>query len=471
MAYYFSEPLEEQKEPAIRTYRRAAVPLLIVLTAGMAAAQDSLRVGAEADFRTVLSGLFGTVTVDGAQWQRMVLRPRLTAGNFDAVLDIELFIDERGRFRDRGWDFGTRTAGFESILRKVHYLQYGDLDREEDRVYVRVGALENVTLGYGLIMSDYRNTLEEPGVKKTGLDVAVRDVSSWNVGARLVVNDFLDLSRGGALIGARLSARPILYPNEMGVGRLEVGLTAVADADQFEGLRGLRLPFRPRRDAVGMAGVDAAYPIWDREHARLTLYGQYARLVDRNGVRGEGFGAPGLQLILGPLRARAEYRRFSDHFRPQYFDDLYEKGRARYDEARQTAFTKASALSDTSMRGIYGDARLSLGPILTASAAYQRLSGQGGATNQRFIARGALAQAFLKRIPYLSQASAYYEKYNIDTRQAGFFDSTLDTFYGYVLAVDISQDVAVVWDTRYTFAPGPTLRRNKVLNIQAVAHF
>ncbi|MBI2951812.1 hypothetical protein HYY27_06955, partial [bacterium] len=61
MAYYFSEPLEEQKEPAIRTYRRAAVPLLIVLTAGMAAAQDSLRVGAEADFRTVLSGLFGTV--------------------------------------------------------------------------------------------------------------------------------------------------------------------------------------------------------------------------------------------------------------------------------------------------------------------------------------------------------------------------------------------------------------------------
>lgn len=449
------------------------MPLLIALTAGMAAAQDSLRVGSGANLRTVLSGLFGTVTVDGAQWQRMVLRPRLTAGKFDAAFDVELFIDEKGRFRNRGWNFDTWTNGFESILRKIHYLQYGNLDREEDRVYVRAGALENITLGYGLIMSDYRNTLDEPGVKKTGLDIAVRDISPWSVGVRLVVNDFLDLSRGGALIGARLSAHPIFHPDETGVGRLEVGLTVVADTDQFEALRSLHLSSRPPGDAFGMAGLDAAYPIWDREHAQLTLYGQYARIVDRRGVKGEGFGAPGLQLVIGPLRARAEYRRFSNQFRPQYFDDLYEKSRARYDEARKTAFTKASTLTDTSMGGIYGDARLTLGPILTASAAYQRLSGRGDATHQRFLARSALTPAFLKRIPYLSQASAYYEKYSIDTRQAGFFDSTLDTFYGYVLGVDISKDVAVIWDTRYTFAPGPTgaLRRNKVLNIQAVAHF
>lgn len=449
------------------------MPLLVALTAGMAAAQDSLRTGSDTNLRTVLSGLFGTVTVDGAQWQRMVLRPRLTAGKFDAVLDVELFMDEKGRFRNRGWNFDTRTDGFESVLRKIHYLQYGDIEQEEDRVYVRVGALENVTLGYGLIMSDYRNTLDEPGVKKTGLDIAVRDISPWNVGVRLVVNDFIDLSRGGALLGARLSAHPMFYPNEMGVGRLEVGLTVVADTDPFEALRSLHLPSRPPADAMGMAGLDVAYPIWDREHTRLSLYAQYARIVDRNGVKGDGFGAPGLQFILGPLRTRAEYRRFSGHFRPQYFDDLYEKSRARYDEARQTAFTKASTLTDTSMKGIYGDARLALGPLLTASAAYQRLVGQGDANHQRFTARAALAPTLLKGIPYLSQASAYYEKYNIDTRKTGFFDSTLDTFYGYVLGIDISKDVAVIWDTRYTFDLGPAgaLRRNKVLNIQAVAHF
>lgn len=469
----FSLPSRAKEFAIHNRYSWAAALLLAATTVRPAPAQAPSQTETGVSPRTVLSGLFGTVTVDGAQWQRMVLRPRLAFGRFEAAFDVELFIDERGRFRDRGWNFDSRTAGFESVLRKIHYLQYGDLDRQEDRVYVRVGALENVTLGYGLILSDYRNTLEEPGVKKTGIDVSIQGMSPWNAGLRLLVNDALDLSRGGALIGGRLSARPILYPDESGVGRLEVGFTFVADTDQYEGLRSLRLPSRPPGDAVGMAGFDASYPIWDRGYSRLTLYGQYARLVDRNGVQGEGFGAPGLQFVLGPLRARAEYRRFSGQFRPQYFDDLYEKTRARYDEARRTAFTKASTLTDTSMRGVYGDARLSLGPLLTAAAAYQRLSGQGDATSQRFIARAALAPALLRRVPYLSQASAYYEKYNIDTRQAGFFKSTLDTFYGYLLAIDISQDVAVVWDTRYTFSPnaGTGLRRNKVLNIQAVAHF
>ena len=125
------------------------------------------------------------------------------------------------------------------------------------------------------------------------------------------------------------------------------------------------------------------------------------------------------------------------------------------------------------MTGLYGNAGLSLGPLLTASASYQYLSGQGSASNQRFIARAAMSPPLLKRIPYLGQASAYYEKYNIDIRQAGFFKSTLDTFFGYIVGIDIAKDVAVIWDTRYTFVLGPTgsLQRNKVLNIQAMTHF
>ena len=173
------------------------------------------------------------------------------------------------------------------------------------------------------------------------------------------------------------------------------------------------------------------------------------------------------------MKGQAEYRRFSRQFRPSYFDDLYEKARARYDETRGVAISKAATLSDTSMRGVYGDAAVSLGPFLTASASYQYLSGRGGASNQRFRMNVSVPPALLDRIPYIGQASGYYEKYNIDTRQAGFFDSTLDTFYGYVLGLDISRDVSVIWETRFTFDHGGSggLRRNKVLNIQAVGHF
>jgi hypothetical protein len=423
--------------------------------------------------RTVLSGLFGTVTVDGAQWQRMVLRPRLMSGRFDAVFDIELFIDDKGRFRDRGWDFDTARRGFESALRKIHYLQYGKPDRPEDPLYVRLGALEGVTLGYGLIVSDYRNTLDDPGVKKTGLDVSVRDISAWGVGIRAIVSDVMEASRGGALLGLRLSARPLFRPSENESGRLEVGLTVVSDTDQYEGLRSLPLPTRPAGDGIGMVGIDAAYPIWERDHLQLILYGQAARVVDRNGIRGDGFGAPGALLTLGPLRMKGEYRRFSHQFRPQYFNDLYEKTRARYDASRGIAIPGTAALADTAMSGFCGDAKLILGPVMAVSASYEFLSGMGNATSQRLLARAALSPPLLKRVPYLGQASVYYEKYNIDTRKAGFFRSTPDTFYGYLVGIDIARDVSVVWDTRYTFGTDAAglLRRHKVLNIQAVTRF
>ncbi len=421
--------------------------------------------------KAIMSGIFGTVTVDGAQWQRMALRPLFTAGRFEALFDIELFIDERGQFRDRGWNFDSGTQGFESILRKISYLQFGGLDWE-DPFYLRIGSLEDVTLGYGLILSGYRNTLEAPGVKKTGLDIAVRGISSWSFGIRAIINDFVDLSKGGPLVGVRVSARPVFRPQDMEVGRLEFGMTGVSDIDQYEGLRNSLPVPRPPRDGITMAGLDASYLIWDREFSELILYGQYARIVEGDGIKGEGFGAPGLKLKLGPLKGRAEYRQFSDQFRPQYFNDLYENARARYDETNNLAIPKTATLSDTSMKGIYGQASLSLGPLMTASASYQHLKGQG-ASNQRLLGMASLNAAFLGKVPYFSQASAYYEKYNIDTRQARFFDSTLDTFYGYILSIDISQDVSVIWDTRHTFSPGTTtpLKRNKLLNIQAVAHF
>ena len=37
-----------------------------------------------------LSGLLGTVTVDGSQWQRLDLRPKFGGGGLEAVLDLEL---------------------------------------------------------------------------------------------------------------------------------------------------------------------------------------------------------------------------------------------------------------------------------------------------------------------------------------------------------------------------------------------
>ena len=107
----------------------------------------------------------GSVTVGQEQFYRLSMRPDIPLGKWGIALDIELFIDADGDISARGWQFGTSTEAFDSFLRKIYYVRYG---RPNDPVYFKVGALDNVSLGYGLIMSDYRNTLQYPGIKKTG---------------------------------------------------------------------------------------------------------------------------------------------------------------------------------------------------------------------------------------------------------------------------------------------------------------
>lgn len=171
------------------------------------------------------SGSMGSVTVGDQQFYRMSFRPDIPLGKWGLALDIELFIDEQGDISATGWEFGTSTQALDSFLRKLYYVRYG---RPDDAAYLKVGALDQVTLGYGLIMSGYRNTLQYPGIKKTGLEFKFRDLGGTGFGLEGMVNNFQDFQEGGALLGLRASGRA--------VGKLEVGLTYVVDLDQYGGL-------------------------------------------------------------------------------------------------------------------------------------------------------------------------------------------------------------------------------------------
>ena len=183
---------------------------------------------------TSFVGGLGTVTIDGAQWQRLSFRPDIPIGKFGIGLDIELFMDEEGNISKKGWDFSNKTASIETILRKIYYLRYGS---PKENVYFRVGALDNVTLGYGHIMERYRNTLFYPGQKKVGLQFLLKDISSIRFGIEGMVNSFGDSQNSGAVIGTRLSAHPFAITQSSLLGRIEVGFTAVADINQYAGLR------------------------------------------------------------------------------------------------------------------------------------------------------------------------------------------------------------------------------------------
>ena len=181
--------------------------ILLLLTCPVAAsAQPSV-----AMFGYSLS--MGSVTVDQEQLYRLSLRPDFPMGRLGIGLDLELFVERNGDLGPRGWEAGSSTQTFDSILRKIYYLRYG---RPNDAVYVKIGALDNVTLGYGLIMDSYRNTLHYPGIKKTGLQFRIANLVGTNIGLEGAINNLQDFQEGGALIGLRAFGY---------VANIELGLT------------------------------------------------------------------------------------------------------------------------------------------------------------------------------------------------------------------------------------------------------
>lgn len=167
----------------------------------------------------------GSVSVEQEQLYRLSFRPDFPMGRLGIGLDLELFVERNGDLGSRGWEASSSTQTLDSILRKIYYVRYG---RPNDAVYVKIGALNDVTLGYGLIMDSYRNTLHYPGIKKTGLQFRIANFVGTNIGLEGAINNLQDFQEGGALIGLRAFGY---------VANIELGVTWAADLDQYSGLR------------------------------------------------------------------------------------------------------------------------------------------------------------------------------------------------------------------------------------------
>lgn len=462
----------------------------------------------------------GTVTLEGKQWQRISFRPDIPVGPFGVALDVELFLDQKGNISKRGWDFSTGGATRETILRKIYYVRYG---KPSEPIFMKVGALDDVTLGYGLIVDGYTNALEYPSVKRIGFQ---GDVRIGRFGLQWVVNDLDDIFTGGPWFAARASA-PILWKLRVGgtfamdinqfaglkdrdgddvpdaidpfpddgtawtntdadsaygdyipdyrvvkgdtvwVDTLDIDGNNVYDRGEYRNLRGPE-PFKKseNRDGIAIVGLDFGYPILEGP-VKLDLYGQAAKflMVERGG--GWGFAAPGLRLVAGPLMARLEYRNFQGRFRPEYFDDMYELERARVDG--DSVVPKEARLDTVSLKGVFGKAVLRVMDVASIRASYQYLTGRK--KDQRFYVDGEASEALLRQVPRLGELSAYYHKDHI-TKEAGFFDPTPNTIYGYRIGFKIGDGVQLVWHTHYEYTGTPqNPKRHRYVTVETEVKF
>ncbi len=289
-------------------------------------------------------GLSSYEDINGDQiaFQKFGIFPEFTYGKWGLGLDLTLELDGDFQMRDIDKDGKPdRWSNFTDYLYKIYYVRYG---HKGDPLYGRIGAFEGYTLGHGLIMDGFSNTLFYPQVLQLGLNLDI-DGRIFNfplIGMESVVDDVLDWD----IMGLRVYARPFMNMETPIIKDLKVGGTIVTDLDPQE-----KPPDSPKDDPLSESvteyGIDIELPLLERQNMNLIAYADWAK------ISGKGSGSfIGSTYTYQWFRALAQLRFFGKEFVPNYFDAYYEQERRTIydDEGKLVQECKYDKLSDYTER-------------------------------------------------------------------------------------------------------------------------
>jgi len=435
-----------------------------------------------------VNGAVGATSINGENYQYFSLRPDISIWKFGIGLDLAFYFDSEGNLREEDWDEG------EDYIDKIYYLRYG---KPGDPLFVRVGSLSPITLGYGLIMRRYTNSIEWPQVRRIGMQMQARKGAFTFEG---LVNNFREIDTPG-LIGGRLTfEKRMILP-------VVLGGTFVFDGNQYLGvkdedgdgvpnqwdmfsgmndenhigwLQGLLnqsqideliasgdLPDinNPSPNVADLDeevmewGVDVGIPLIRKKSMNLWVYAQMAQIADF----GRGYTVPGLMFNLGPFRAGAEYRIFEAEFLPEFFSLAYETERVVWNEAAGDYITKKESLAGIpDAQGYYVEAGLTIMSLLDVFGSYQEMSYGGGIPGKTLYGMASLNTSF---IPKLELAEAYYQQPNADE----IFKTKSDgTVMGYKFGIGMGGGVMLVYDNKTIYYNGEP---NRIMTIETAISF
>jgi hypothetical protein len=301
------------------------------------------------------------------------------------------------------WSFGRDQTGLtdqvadfaRDLLLKIRYVEYG---RQRDPFFLKVGNLDDVTIGHGLVMNNFANDADFPTVRHIGLNLGVDGAGG---GFEAMVNDLAPAIVGGTLsppdiLGGRLYIRPV--PGS----RAALGVSAIMDlspardfVDPANGIVvpnpaaagnpafivpgvDLELPF-VESDSLGLifftdgavlipffrtAPTDPAFTGIGPGVATKAIFDSSARMQFKNWGAASGFMG---NLVIPELTYKLQYEIYTGSFQPQVFGSGYERNRGAF--VLQTLENLSNPPSSWNM-GIYGEAGLQLTRLFDLTLGY-----------------------------------------------------------------------------------------------------
>ncbi|HUW39674.1 MAG TPA: FecR family protein [Rectinemataceae bacterium] len=323
----------------------------------------------------------GSVTLDGTTYSKLVAQPNFVFGKLRLGLYLPIIyssdiFDPNDWYKPAGnneWDFGAPywqsdpLKGAQDVAAdlalKIKYLEYGE--QYKDPFYLKVGNLEDLTIGHGLVMRNYANDSEFPAVRRVGVDIGL---DSGGGGFEALTNDLADPT----IFGARVFVRPIPRFS------LAFGLSAVMDTSPGAdvAIPGDNLP---NNLMLLGGGPDLDLPIVTGDAFGIRLFADGAAIApyvkqdsfDLNTGKAIGSGLKyDLLVSNGQFRNwgaatgvignvlfidyRLEYRYFNGIFTPSLFDTTYDQKRAEY-AVQYANYIEGAIPNAPDVMGIYGE--------------------------------------------------------------------------------------------------------------------
>lgn len=357
----------------------------------------------------------GGVTIDGQTYSQLIFQPAFHVGKLKAALYLPVIyssnlFDANDWYHPAGnneWSFGIDYFSKSDILGglkdlasdlflKIRYVEYG---QQRDPFFLKVGNLNDMTLGHGVIVRNFANDADFPAVRKVGVNLGL---DGKVVGFEGLVNDLANPQ----IFGARLYFRPFAKSFPMafgfsGVTDISPASTLPLPADLPAGTpAGTSTAIQATETADPLflnVGSDIDLPIVSSDPFSIIAFGDVAGMLPYirttttlNGTSiGQGFKVNALIDTSGGFRLRnygiasgvfgnifgldyrLEYRNYNGVFRPAFYDASYERLRGSYAvDLMQYLSNPSDPQYQNVTMGIYGEAGFTLLKLINFQAGY-----------------------------------------------------------------------------------------------------
>jgi hypothetical protein len=334
--------------------KKPKIILLMLLAAGIAHGQFPPPPGNE------LQGGLGMTWIDNQPYYTFHLRPEFSFGKIGVGLDLVLDFDAHGKLRKENFN------EFSDYASVVRYVRYG---MERDPLFIKLGALDYVTLGHGSIINTYNNS-PSYDARHIGLQL------SMNEGKYGFESMYGNFGQAG-VVGIRGYVHPLLFTSVADlpiVGNMEIGATYAGDFDRYARIDAIQ-NLNPLDVTVGsslnVVGVDIALPIVSGDKGEIDLFADYSKILDFGSGTAVGVIFNLNATVLFSIRSKLERQFNGANYLPSYFNAFYEIERFNTITGSSKSYTLRSL--NTNSNGYYGDLLIRVVNTFAIIGSYQKL--------------------------------------------------------------------------------------------------